>query len=194
MLQAWCERRRLPAIQHTWLNWKNHWTAAFNEQQDISCLTGGTVMSQANATVDDAQWSAQMITSLDNLANAKVQKNDTVEKLVVANKQLMDTITKLQEVKAKLLNIIQQMAGNHPRTTQHHTATPRFEPNGYCHTHGYKVSVGHNSKTCKSKKTGHQDEATQQNTIRVNQDNKGWKPKGHQWGAPQHPNASFSRN
>ncbi|KAL7479587.1 hypothetical protein ACHAW6_005313 [Cyclotella cf. meneghiniana] len=36
-----------------------------------------------------------MITSLDNLANAAVQKNDTVEHLVLANKLLMDTIAKL---------------------------------------------------------------------------------------------------
>ncbi|KAL7474109.1 hypothetical protein ACHAW6_000102, partial [Cyclotella cf. meneghiniana] len=85
--QAWREWRRLPAIQHTWLNWKAHWTAAFNKQRDISQLTGGTVMLHANAAMDDVQWSSQMlsqmITSLNNLANAAVQKNNTVEKLVV---------------------------------------------------------------------------------------------------------------
>ncbi|KAL7487086.1 hypothetical protein ACHAW6_012695 [Cyclotella cf. meneghiniana] len=125
LTHSWREWRCLPAIQHMWLNWKNHWTAAaFNKQQDISRLTGGTVMSEANASVDNAQGSSQMITSLDNLANAAVQKNDTVERLVVANKQLMDTITKLQEDNAKLLNIMQQMAGNHPRLTPTGTATP----------------------------------------------------------------------
>ncbi|KAL7475407.1 hypothetical protein ACHAW6_001325 [Cyclotella cf. meneghiniana] len=86
LTQAWHKWRCLLAIQHTWLNWKNHWTAAFNEQQDISHLTGRTVMLQANAAVDDVQWSSQMITSLKNLANATVQKNDTVEKLVFSNK------------------------------------------------------------------------------------------------------------
>ncbi|KAL7480207.1 hypothetical protein ACHAW6_011041 [Cyclotella cf. meneghiniana] len=44
-----------------------------------------------------------MITSLDNLANAAVQKNDTVERLVLANKLLMDTVAKLQGDNAKLL-------------------------------------------------------------------------------------------
>ncbi|KAL7475880.1 hypothetical protein ACHAW6_001778, partial [Cyclotella cf. meneghiniana] len=60
--------------------------ATFNEQRDISRLTGGTVMSHANAAVDNAQWLLQMllqmITSLNNLANATVQKTNTVEKLV----------------------------------------------------------------------------------------------------------------
>ena len=30
LTQAWCEWRHLPAGQHTWLNWKSHWTALFN--------------------------------------------------------------------------------------------------------------------------------------------------------------------
>ncbi|KAL7481870.1 hypothetical protein ACHAW6_007550 [Cyclotella cf. meneghiniana] len=160
-----------------WLKWKNHWTAAFNEQRDILCLTSGTVMSHANAPVDNAQWSSQMITSLDNLANATVQKNKMVEKLVVTNKQLTDTITKLQDNNAKLLNTIRQMAGTHPRTMHQQNATSRFDPKGYCHTHGYKATVGHNSKTCKYKKPGHQDDATWHHTMGGNQDNKGWQPK-----------------
>ena len=44
LTQAWREWRRLPAAQHNWLNWKTHWTTAFNEQRDISCLTGGTFL------------------------------------------------------------------------------------------------------------------------------------------------------
>ena len=74
---------------------KNHWTAAFNKQCYISHLTGGMLLHQANAAVDDAQWSSQMIISLDILDNASVQKNDTVEHLGLANKLLTDTVTKL---------------------------------------------------------------------------------------------------
>ncbi|KAL7479002.1 hypothetical protein ACHAW6_004753 [Cyclotella cf. meneghiniana] len=88
LMHAWREWLQLSAVQHTWLNWKNHW------------------IHQANSAVDDAQWSSQLITSLDKLANAAVQKNDTVEHLVLANKLLMDTVAKLQEDNAKLLTII----------------------------------------------------------------------------------------
>ncbi|KAL7482666.1 hypothetical protein ACHAW6_012249 [Cyclotella cf. meneghiniana] len=95
LTQAWHEWQRLPAVQHNWLNWKNYWMAALNEQHDISHLIGGMILHQANAVVDDDQWSTQMITSLDNMANAAVQKNDTVERLVLANKLLKDTVAKL---------------------------------------------------------------------------------------------------
>ncbi|KAL7474085.1 hypothetical protein ACHAW6_000080 [Cyclotella cf. meneghiniana] len=61
-----------------------------------------------NAAFDDDQWSTQMITSLYNLANAAVQKNDTVKHLVHANNFLIETVAKLQEDSTKLLTIIQQ--------------------------------------------------------------------------------------
>ena len=178
LTQAWREWRRLPAAQHNWLNWKTHWTTAFNEQRDISRLTGGTFLHQANSAVEEDQWSTQMITSLDNLANAAVQKNDTVERLVVANKLLTDTVAKLQEDNTKLLAVIQQLAGsgNTQRPTAH-SSTPKWDPNGYCHTHGFRVNIGHNSKTCRFKKPGHQNEAMRQNTLGGNQDNKAWQPK-----------------
>ncbi|KAL7481321.1 hypothetical protein ACHAW6_007002 [Cyclotella cf. meneghiniana] len=83
-----------------------------------------------------------------------VKKNNTVERQTIANKQLTDTITKLQEDNAKLLHIILQLAGHTPRTNQHQPTTPRWDPKGYCHTHGYKVTFGYNSKTCKSKRLG----------------------------------------
>jgi hypothetical protein len=37
-----------------------------------------------------------MVTSLNNLANAAVQKNDTIDKLIETNKQQQETIHKLQ--------------------------------------------------------------------------------------------------
>ncbi|KAL7474626.1 hypothetical protein ACHAW6_000592, partial [Cyclotella cf. meneghiniana] len=78
----------------------------------------------ANAAVDDAQWSSQMITLLDNLANAAGQKNDTAERLVLANKLLTDTVAKLQEDNAKLLTIIQQLAGpEHTHRPPHSQST-----------------------------------------------------------------------
>jgi hypothetical protein len=40
-----------------------------------------------------------------------------------------------------------------------------IDPTEYCHTHGYCVSKGHNSKTCRTKAAGHQDEATRSNPM-----------------------------
>jgi hypothetical protein len=37
----WREWKRRPANEHTWANWKIHWTAAFVEMRDISRMTTG---------------------------------------------------------------------------------------------------------------------------------------------------------
>jgi hypothetical protein len=42
----------------------------------------------ANQAATDAEQATVMAKSLDNLPNATIQKNDTLEKLVTANKKL----------------------------------------------------------------------------------------------------------
>ena len=58
----------------------------------------------------DEEMSQQMVTSLDNLANAAVTKNDTVERLVLANKKISDLVDKLTADNAKLIGIAAQMS------------------------------------------------------------------------------------
>ncbi len=68
----------------------------------------------------------------------------------------MDTVAKLQEDNTKLLTVIQQLAGSGytHRPSQAHGSTPKWDPKGYCHTHGYRITIGHNSKTCQYKNIG----------------------------------------
>jgi chaperonin cofactor prefoldin len=106
-----------PGRQKTWLTWKAHWTRAFQENRAIQRLTGGTFMHQANSTVED-ELSEKMVLSLDNLANTVIQKNDTVEELVitknlltVTNQKLTEHMAKLQEQTGKLLYILEKYAG-----------------------------------------------------------------------------------
>ena len=40
-----------------------------------------------------------------------------------------------------------------------------LDKNGYCWTHGFKVSCEHNIKSCTTKKPSHKDEATCTNTM-----------------------------
>jgi hypothetical protein len=70
-----------------WNNWKLHWTAAFAETRDINhMITKDSTFANQAATY--TKQAAMMAKSLDNLANAAIQKNDTVEKLVTANEKL----------------------------------------------------------------------------------------------------------
>eukprot|EP00957_Ditylum_brightwellii_P088723 6756168-Ditylum_brightwellii.AAC.1 len=54
--------------------------------------------------------------------------------------------------------------------------TRRFDPNGYCWSHGYRCVFGCNSKTCTRPKEGHQREATIANTMGGSEEFKEWKP------------------
>jgi hypothetical protein len=57
------------------------------ETPDITRMIA-TNSAFANQAATDAEQATKMATSLDNLANSTIQKNDTVEKLVTANEKL----------------------------------------------------------------------------------------------------------
>ena len=127
-----------------------------------------------------------MVHSLDNLANAAVQKNDTVEKLVLTNTQLAtanatltEHIARLQAHNTTLLKLVEKhtLGGT---SVDKITPTDNYnawDPTGYCWTHGFKVKKGHTSKSCKTRNDGHQEGAIQQNTMGGNQSNVKWTPK-----------------
>eukprot|EP00804_Cyclotella_cryptica_P026155 CCRYP_013040-RA/>CCRYP_013040-RA protein AED:0.67 eAED:0.67 QI:0/-1/0/1/-1/1/1/0/273 len=93
---AWKEWNYRPKAKKTWPNWKTHWARAFQENRDIRCLTGGTFRHQANSTIED-KLSKKTVLSVNNLTNRAIQKNDTVQKLVITDNQLTVTNTKLTE-------------------------------------------------------------------------------------------------
>jgi hypothetical protein len=117
----------------------------------------------------------QMASSLNNLVNATIQKNATIENLVATNAMLTKAITDIQ------LSIAQMCAAGVP--TSHTLAAPTpltearvchshwsnikpaWDKVGYCLIHGYKVKIDHNSSTCLSCKTGHQPSTTRANIM-----------------------------
>jgi hypothetical protein len=66
-------------MSYQWIAWKNHWTRAFEEQKTIQRITGGGFAANSANQLKDDELAAQMVTSLDNLAMAAVQKNKTIE-------------------------------------------------------------------------------------------------------------------
>ena len=66
---------------------------------------------------------------------------------------------------------------NEKRKLERHIRTIKNKWNvgGFCSTHGHGVAVGHNSKTCGTKGTGHIDTATRKNPAGPGKEkNKGW--------------------
>eukprot|EP00804_Cyclotella_cryptica_P005892 CCRYP_000167-RA/>CCRYP_000167-RA protein AED:0.47 eAED:0.47 QI:0/-1/0/1/-1/1/1/0/84 len=71
-----------------------------------------------------------MVLSLDNLANAAIQKNNTNDKLVLTNNQLAaanesltDHVSRLQAHNTTLLHLLEKYAGSTPGVVKASTPT-----------------------------------------------------------------------
>jgi len=102
MTLNWREWKRRPAIEHTWAIWKFHWTAAFAKMRDISRMTIGDSTFGANQA-SEIEQAQQMAMSLDNLANASIQKNTTINNLVVTNATLSRDIQDIRRTLATMM-------------------------------------------------------------------------------------------
>ena len=101
----------------------------------------------ANQAQED-EMGTKMVTALDNLANAAVQKNDTFEQLVKSNHALSTTVSSQQTKIKRLLAIVSTLScgstdGPKPNNTSSDTAD-NWNPDGYCFWHGFKVKYVNN--------------------------------------------------
>ena len=122
----------------------------------------------------------KIVVALDNLANAVVEKNGTIETLVKANlaltKAVADRDTSLIALTTAITKFSNQSSkgGGGDCVTTDDPAV--FNPMGYCWSRGYTYKHGHSSATCNKKKTGNQVTAKRggiQGGVTWNQD---WKP------------------
>jgi hypothetical protein len=171
---AWRKWKRRPVADQTWNNWKVHWTAAFTESRDIHRMTTPDG-AFANQAATDAEQAAMMARSLDNLANAAIQKNDTVEKLVVANERLAKALADANAAIARL-RLPANSASWSGGSANEAATPPDWDPQGYCWSHGWKVKLGQSSKTCNHRKDGHDTTATRANIKGGSGLNKAWTP------------------
>jgi hypothetical protein len=126
----------------------------------------------------------QMASSLNNLANTTIQKNNTIENLVATNATLTKAIANIQLSLAQMCTagIPTSPASTAPalmtearvRPSHWSNTKPAWDKVGYCWTHRYKVKVGHNSFICLSHKASHQPSATRMNIMAGNTNNAGY--------------------
>ena len=135
----------------------------------------------ANAVTAPAVSPPQQITEAsDNLVIATVNDRNIIAQLTQANAALTETNQKLVQQMAEAVKSLKVLMENdvkreHERCERAKAYNARFDPNGYCWSHGYKVTCDHNSTTCTAKKPGHKDNATRTNTMGGSQLNKNWK-------------------
>ena len=152
MDEAWKAWMRTALATRTWANWKTHWTAAFQEKRELVQLTGTAFNGMANQAreAQEDEMGEKMVSALDNLANAAVERNSSFEQLVKSNQTLTSTIESQQAEIKRLLSIVTALSSGKQ------THTPKAEGSGdgnwdmkgYCYWHGYKVKNGHSSATC----------------------------------------------
>ena len=185
MDDAWRVWMRLPNAQQTWVRGKTMWSGAFIEKRYLVRLTGITYNSVANQAAD-MEMRNTMVVALDNLANAAVQKNDTFERLVIANSSLSASLAAHNTEITQLLTVITNLStgggggggGGGGTNNGKATDTP-WDPIGYCWTHCYKVCVGHSSATCNKRKDGNDAHLTanQGDNMGKCEWNRTWKPR-----------------
>jgi hypothetical protein len=95
IMLAWHNWKCCPLPNHTWLNWKTHWTVAFAKICNINQMTARETSFSANQTAKLKQVQ-QMATSPKNIANASIQKNTTNNNLVTTNAMLTKAIANIQ--------------------------------------------------------------------------------------------------
>ena len=163
MTLNWRECKRRPANEHTWANWKLHWTAAFAKMHEISRMTTCDTTFGANQAAEIKQ-AQQMASSLDNLDNASIQKNATIDNLVATNAALSKAIQDIQCTLATMMTTHTPAPGapalalpgqptretSPARPSHWATVKPAWDRTGYCWSHNFKVKIGHNSCTCTS--------------------------------------------
>ena len=141
-------------------------------------LTGEGFEAPANSFTET--MGDKLVNSLDKLANAAVAKNDTIERLIKAGATKDETIAALTKDISRLTGLIAkklETPGAGWSQPPGAGGAAVWDPKGYCWTHGYKVRVGHNSKTCTKRAKGHQEEATRDNIMGGRTWGINWKPK-----------------
>jgi hypothetical protein len=162
---AWRKWKCHPLINHMQNNWKLHWIAEIAETCNINHMIAND-SAFANQAATNAKQAAMMAKSLDNLANAIIQNNDTVEKLVTANAKLAKALANANTAITGLHlsnppNTPNPLATPSRSSTNNHCPShwsankPDWDPTSYCSTRGFKVKRGHSSATCTHQQDGH---------------------------------------
>ena len=114
LVPTWCEWCLMPANQQTWQQWKLQWAASLNKKRYIQNLTNGGDFNIEDNIATETRIREKVVDSLSNLANAAVQKNDTVGKNYISNKTLTDSIVSLQAHNLKLSKLAKKLTVGTP--------------------------------------------------------------------------------
>ena len=109
-------------------------------------------------------------------ATANVANNDIAT--LLANNNIATLTAQIKALTAQINKPPGDKGGGNRKPPKIYTqaeALAKFDVQGYCSTHGYRVTPGHNSATCKFPNKWHNKDATRTDTKRGCNKNKGWE-------------------
>ena len=110
--------------------------------------------------------------AMQNLAFAKMTKNDIVEELNRTNARLTETVQILQGDNDKLITMLGLCHTTNAGSVV--DEKPDWFLEGYCWLHGFKVCLDHNRGNCGSPQSGHKKEANRANIMGGKMWNEKW--------------------
>ena len=169
-IRAW---RRRPPVEHTWPNYKLHFTDAADELRETRATAQEMGYSQRqhqanNAETDEHEDGVAMTAeALVNLASATQADRQMLADLSATNTALAAAVTTQQ---AEITELKAQLAA---RTGTRNPAGGTSAPRSYCWTHGfYPHPRGHSSQACNRPAEGHKRNANWSNNHGGSQRNK----------------------
>ena len=165
----------------TWKSFKVFFASEYHdlkEQNEFTATSAG--FHSANAVYPQETHQATITDALDHLAMATSNDRTIIEALTASNAKLTATNEKLAADLQQAITLLQQLVTSDEQREQLRCQkvseyNMKFAVDGYCWSHGYKVTPNHTSKTCSARKPGHKEAATRANTMGGSQLNKGWK-------------------
>ena len=170
--------KRRPIIEHTWPNFKIHFTDAADELLETrrTAQEMGYNQHQANNAEVEAQEDdvAATADALINLASATQADRQMLADLTSTNRALAQTVTAQQvEITALKLQVAARGNNNNRNRNNGDRNNGGGAQRSYCHTHGYyNHPRGHTSLNCNRPSEGHQRNATWTNNLGGTQRNK----------------------
>jgi hypothetical protein len=157
--QACHEWQRLPDVDKTWPNFKDHFTEAANELREDQ-TTGQETGYHSQPTANSARtdFTTETAEAFANLANATAADRSMMADLMATNKSLLQ---QLSTATREISTLRHQTRPNPDGTgTGNGSRRKRYNNTNYCWSHGYDISRDHDSSNCKFPKDGHQTTAT----------------------------------
>ena len=186
-MMDWREWNRTDKAQKTWVEFKLQFFSAFRENRDQSRQAQHAGYGQSNTQNSaNAAMLAEMTQdhryALENLSTATQSDRATVENMskTIADLtlQLGQENMKLTEAQSSIATLTSKLAktGTIPNRSNTSPNGPnnRLQKDGYCWSHGYKITKGHSSSNCENKKSGHMTADTRSDTMGGKLYNKGW--------------------